>query len=226
MDEQQSFEELVREKGYLQLDQPHPGSPGHNTLMIAVFPGPTGKRFDPKALRVRVLDEDGYMCQRTLGPAAQVDDARHVRLGDVDIWDWNEDWHGFFTFGGLLEGVSDPDMVVYTLRSSAPILELRTPAESVPDKLASRVQALIGEIEVAWGDDDEGFALRLAQLDPLQLYVAAINSILSGQEGSRALHTTLADFHNALHREKAWLKATGAMPSDTLLLQDLLAREK
>jgi hypothetical protein len=93
----------------------------------------------------------------------------------------------FLTFGGLLEMTPDRDKVVYTLRSPAPVLEILGQEASIPDQLAFETESLLSREAARWGRDDRGFEQRLAQTEPLQLYMAVLHSLLQRHKQIEAM---------------------------------------
>ncbi|MFQ6057750.1 MAG: hypothetical protein ACE5MB_02565 [Anaerolineae bacterium] len=131
----------------------------------------------------------------------------------------------FFTFGGSLEVTSGPREEVYSIRSPAPILELTAQQETIPDQLASETELLMGEMGARWGLDEEGFHRRLAEVDPLQFYLAALQSILRHYEHAHTLEEVDREFCDALRREREWLVTKGLWPANPPMLEDLLTPE-
>ncbi|RMF37978.1 MAG: hypothetical protein D6759_01680 [Chloroflexi bacterium] len=89
--------------------------------------------------------------------------------------------------------------------------------------MATEVEALIGEIHARWGKKDEGYLRRLAEVDPFQLYLAAVHSMLSNFETHLALQEQDPDLHSLLHAEKEWLTQRGRWPETPPTLESLLA---
>jgi hypothetical protein len=119
VNQQLSFES-VRDLGYQLLPRTHRDSPGGSGLVVALRKEPTGKHFDPKAIRVRLRDVHGVAKQRSLSLLSQAPDSDRVCPGRVILTDRMDKRVEFFTFGGSLQVISAPDAQVYALRSSAP----------------------------------------------------------------------------------------------------------
>ena len=81
----------------------------------------------------------------------------------------------------------------------------------------------MGQVQARWGSNDAGFARRLAQVDPLQFYLASLHSILLRCRQSRALQECLEDLYDVLLREKDWLMRAGQWPALLPTLEELLA---
>jgi hypothetical protein len=162
--DKQSVLELMKDWGYYPLAKPHPDSPGYSGLLVAIRKEPTSKHFDVQMLRLRLRDEHGRAKSRAFIWLSPLEGTGHVCPGAVTLEDRSGKQVDFFTFGGALETTSGPGEIVYSLRSPAPVLELTTPEETVPDQLAIETEELLGRIGVKWGEDEEGFNQRLAEV--------------------------------------------------------------
>jgi hypothetical protein len=228
--EEQSILHLMENWGYYLLPKSHPDSPGYTGLLVAIRKLPTEKHFDPKTIRLRLRDEYDQARWTTLGLHSPVElpikASIHACPGEVILRDHTDKRADFFVFGGSLEAVSVPGETVYSLRSPAPILRLTDDPESVPDQVASETEALIGELRVRWGSDEEGFARRLAQVDPFQFYLATLQAILARYERDHhALQDAFHVFYLALRDEKRRLMDGGQWPAILPALEELLASD-
>jgi hypothetical protein len=223
MDEQ-SVLELMKRWGYFPLPKPHPDSPGYSGLLVAIREQPTGKHFDPQTLHLRLRDEKGLARWRTLSWLSPLEAGTdHACAGLVTLYDRSGKRVDFFTFGGTLEVTSVPGEVVYALRSPAPVLELTAHDETAPDQLASETELLMGEMEERWGLDEQGYDRRLAAVEPLQFYLAVLQSILLHYERARVLEKAYHQLYDVLRQEKEWLVEKRIWPVKSLVLEDLLA---
>jgi len=224
---EQSILHLMENWGYYLLPKSHPDSPGYTGLLVAIREEPTERHFDPQSMRLRFRDEHDkakWITLRLHSPLeVPIEASLRVCPGKVVLRDRMDKRVDFFVFGGSLEAVSVPGETVYSLRSPAPILELTGDLESVPDQLASETEALISELQARWGLDEEGFARRLAQVDPLQFYLATLEAILARYEQDHTLQEAFHEFYLALHNEKRWLTERGQWPATLPRLEELLA---
>jgi hypothetical protein len=219
----QSLLELMKDQGiYCFRPLPH-HSLGYPGLAIAMRPSPTGEHFDPDTVRLRLRNRAGIAAWTTLSWSSVSVASEAVCLGRAILSDRSKGCIEFYTFGGSLELIRGPDEVVVALRSPAPILELDPAEETVADQLACETEALLGKAEVAWGQDEQGFNQRLAEMDPVQLYIAALCSILHQYSFCGSLRETYRECSEALLREKHRLRAEGLWPANPPLLGDLLA---
>lgn len=226
--EEQSILHLMDNWGYYLLPKPHPHSPGYTGLLVAIRKIPTEKHFDPQTIRLRLRDKYDQAKWTTLWlhspQELPLEASIHVCPGEVILRDRTDKRANFFVFGGSLEATSVPGETVYSLRSPAPILQLTDDPESVPDQLASETEALIGELQVKWGSDEERFARRLAQVDAFQFYLATLQAILAHYEQDHhTLEETFHEFYLALRNEKRRLMEGGQWPATLPTLGELLA---
>jgi hypothetical protein len=220
---EQSIFELMKNWGYHLLDKPHPGSPGYTGLLVAIRKEPTDKHFDPQTLHLRLRGEYGGAGWRTFVWLAPLEGTGHVCPGTVTLKERSGKQVEFYTYGGSLEMTSGSGEVVYSLRSPAPVLELTAHEETIPDQLAAETEELLARIEVGWGTDEKGFSRRLAEIEPLQFYLAALASITNHYEQVHILEEAYHGFAGALRREREWLVERHLWPDEPLLLEDLLA---
>jgi hypothetical protein len=219
----QAIIEYMKGWGYRTLPVHHPGSPGYSGLVVAIRHRPTQQHYDPQRLHLHVRDEDGQASWRTLSwltPAAYSD---HFCPGPIILHDRHDRAAEFFAFGGTLQAISRETEWIYVLRSGAPILELTADEETLSDQLASEVEELMAEAKAGWQGDDEGFDRRLGDVDPVLLYSAAVNSLLSRLQDSPAMMTSYTHLAGLLKQEKAWLMQQHLWPAARLRIADLLS---
>jgi hypothetical protein len=218
-----SLLELMKNWGYYLLPQSHRDSPGCAGVLVVIREQPTGKHFDPKKLYLPLRDVDGIARWTKLSWSSPTTDSNHVCPGRVILSDRFDKRVEFFTFGGSLEVTSGLGEMVCSLHSPAPVLELVAQQETIPDQLASETEALMGKIRARWYLDDKGFNQRLAEVNPLQFYLATLQSILFQYEHTPALEEVYHELRDSLLREKAWLVAKDLWPANPPRLEDLLA---
>jgi hypothetical protein len=222
---EQSLLELVKNWGYYLLPKSHLDSPGYTGLLVAIRKQPTGEHFDPQTLHLRLRDETGIARWRTLSWLTPLEGSTRSCPGRVILRDRRGKSVEFFTFGGRLEVTSAPGEMVYSLRSLAPILELTTQSETTFEQLAYETEAAMGEIEAKWQPNEAEFGRRLANVDPFQFYLAALQSILLHYERAQSLERAYHEFHESLFQEKEWLVAEGLWPASLPALETLFASE-
>jgi hypothetical protein len=216
-------EEIARANngwGYRLLPKAHPHSPGHTGLLATLCAEPTRLHYDPESLRLR-LHENGQAIWTTLTLASPLRKTWPVCPGLVSLRDRLGKRVDFFVFGGLLTGQADPDKVVYRLESPAPVLEIVNYSTALPDQFAAEVELMLSKFRPRFGTDDQGFARRLAQVEPFQFYTASLESILLHYQRVHTLYVTYHTLYTALCKEKAWLQANGQWPAQSLTLSKL-----
>jgi hypothetical protein len=132
----------------------------------------------------------------------------------------------FFTFGGHLETVTQPDERIIILRSPVPILEIFNDLTCISDQLAFEAEGLLARMHARWTKDDEGFARRLGQAEPLEFYLASLNEIMGRYEHHRDLRSSWPGFYSKLVAEKDWLIQQGRWPDSVTSPEDILAPPK
>jgi len=218
---EQNFLQKMENWGYYLLPKFHPNSPGYTGLLVAIRETPTKQHFDPELIHLRLSDEDGLVRSVTLKLKPSFSRPSHICPGRVVLYDRKDKRVHFYTFGGSLETISVPNETVYFLHSPGSILEITSDLRSVPDQLAFEVEALLGECQAKWGSNDNGFACRLAQIDPLQFYQTSLQTILTRYQQYRALRRSHLEFYSSLLKEKEWLAQAGQWPVTLSLLEDL-----
>jgi len=219
---EQSLVHQMENWGYYLLPRPHPYCPGYTGLLIAIREKPTQAHFDPELIRLYIRGEDGLAERVTLRLESPIR-SRDVCPGRVILLDRKEKRVDFFTFGGSLEVASTPGERVYSLRSPAPIMEISNFEVGLADDLVFEIEAMIGEVRARWGEDEEGFAWRIAHVDPLQLYIASLHSIFMRYEQAPTLLKDLPGFYDMLLEERRCLAAGGQWPEHPPTLEELLA---
>ena len=220
---EQSVVHQMENWGYYLLPKQHPHSPGYSGLLVAIRETPTEMHFDPESMRLRLTDAHGAADWTTQSLRWFFRGTRRVFPGRVILRDRIDKRVAFFAFGGSVEATHIPGEAVYSLRSPAPVLRLTGPPETTPDQLAFETEVALGELAARWIPNEDEFARRLAQMNPLQLYLASLHSILARYKQTFALREIFHDLYNALLAEKRWLMKTGQWPATPLSLEELLA---
>ncbi len=212
--------------GYYTLPPRHEHCIGYTGLLILMRHEPISKQvaFDPRVTRLRLLDWDGKAHWTTFKVTTPFPMSRVVCPGPITIQDRDGQRATFFTFGGSMEARDEtPNEKVYSLRSSAPVLELTSTKTTPANQLASEVEALWAELQMSWGMEDEKFWRKLTKTRPFHLYVATLQAILDHYEQITDLHTSPQQqaLHHALLLEKSWLEGTDQWPESPPKLADL-----
>ncbi len=222
MDSQEIIE-YARGWGYRTLPKHHPGSLGYSGLVVAIRERPTQHHYDPQRLHLQLRDEDGEAVWRTFSWLTPTAESDHFCPGRIILYDRHDSAAEFFAFGGTVQAISGQGEWLYLLESPAPILELIADEESLADQLAAEVEELMAEAKAGWEGDDEGFDRRLGGVDPVRLYSAAVNSLLTQYQDSHALMASYERLAGMLAQEKAWLMQRHLWPAARLRIADLLS---
>jgi hypothetical protein len=211
--------------GYQLFPESHYYSAGYNELDIFIREKPSDRHYDPESVRLQLRDRYGFARWTTLEVGSAFKESRHVCPGRVILHDRVDKRVQFFSFGGSLEAVTNSGGVMYCLRSSAPVLGLNQPAQRATDQFVFETEEMIGKLKAEWEVNDAGFDQRLAQVDPLQFYLASVFSVLAHLKDAPALQQSFAGLYAMLSRERTWLRETGHWPTSPLRLEELLAPE-
>jgi hypothetical protein len=223
---EQSVIHQMENWGYYLLPKQHPHSPGYSGLLVAIRETPTEMHFDPESMRLRLEDARGEVSRTTLSLRWSFRGTRRVFPGRIILRDRIGKRAEFFAFGGSVKATHIPGKTVYSLRSPAPVLRLTGPPETTPDQLASETEVVQGKLAAKWIPNEDEFARRLAQMNPLRLYLASLDSILARYKQTFSLREIFHDLYDALLAEKRWLMKTGQWPATPLSLEELLAPDR
>ena len=229
MNEIQDVLQRMEDWGYLPLHKPHPHSPGHRQLLVALRRRPTEKHFDPYEVQLWLRNEHGSAQHTALAldpllkPSSEL---KRVCPGYIIIRDRKEKRVAFFTFGGTMNVVFGSGEAVCSFRSPAPIIRVTEPPEDGPSRMAVEVETLMGETRARWGREDAEYLRRLADVEPFQFYLAAVHSMRHHFEDHPALQEEDHELALLLRSEKEWLTASGQWPAKPPTLESLLAPER
>ncbi|MCA9944254.1 MAG: hypothetical protein KC449_12280 [Anaerolineales bacterium] len=212
--------------GYYTLPPRHENCVGHTGLLILMRRQSPREQvaFEPQTIHLRLLDWDGKAHWTVFKATTPFPMSRVVCPGRIIIRNQNGEEARFFIFGGSLEARDEaPGEKVYSLRSSAPVLEVTTGKTTAADLLASEVEAVLARLQASWGMGDEAFWHHLTKLYPFQLFVTLLQEILARYETESELQTDeqWQALVHALKHEKSWLIETGQWPEKTSTLADL-----
>jgi hypothetical protein len=136
-----------------------------------------------------------------------VDESGRLVAGSVVLTDRREKEVEFFNFGGTVERITTESALVYAFDSPAPILGLTAAGNTVSDQLAFETEGILGELEEQYEERyGRAFPKRLAEIDPVSLYVAIVNSILTRYEEAPRLEEAFHGLYDALREEKSRLQ--------------------
>lgn len=201
---EQSLLHKLETWGHYALPRPHKGSPGHTGLLILLRLQPGGRHFDPQSIHIRLQNWDNTPHWTTLAADTEFQQSRRVHPGKLTIQERDGDRVEFFTFGGTLEAEALPGEMVYSLRSSAPILALTMDTETAVDQLAAETQALFAKIEAQHNWREQTLLAKALVYSPEQLYLAMLTTLWRQDEATAVLRQSHPALHHLLAAEKAW----------------------
>lgn len=206
---EQSLLHKLETWGYYALPRPHESSPGHTGLLILLRHQPSGHHFDPQSIHIRLQNWDNIPHWTTLEAGTAFQQSRRVHPGKVTVQEIDGDKAEFFTFGGKLEAEALPREVIYSLRSSAPVLALTKERETAVDQLAAETQALFAKIEAHHGWREQTLLENALRYSPEQLYLSVLTSLWRQDEEAIILRQSHPALSHLLKGERAWFMDNG-----------------
>jgi hypothetical protein len=185
---------LNMELGYVLHPPRRRSEPGYAGIDVVLEKLPTGRHFDPKKIRLGLVDKNGEINIVTLEHPCVGEDHLRACAGPVDVFGYNDKRLEVFTFGGEMLIEPGDDCTRARLRSDAPVL-VRVSAFSTAGLFMEEAEAVLALRRGAWGHDPETFDQRLAIAKPLVLYYAFVSAIL---ERLKALPVTEGDIEERL----------------------------
>jgi hypothetical protein len=212
---------LMRQWGYYLEPKAHAFSPGYAGISVAIRARPTHRHYDPETIILCLLNQ-GSVERTQLGLLSRNPAVRRVCPGRVALQDRFQKRTDFYTYGAELFTISGKDETIYRFESNAPILWLNENEDSFPGHLEAQTGALLAGIRTQWRRQDALFARQLAEVEPMDLYLATLRSIDERYARSRALRGNFNYFYARLQREILWQRATGHFHADGPRLETLL----
>jgi len=214
---QQTFLQRLESFGYTTLPRPHAESPGYGGLLVVLRQEPTAHQ--PETMQLRLHDWDGQMPMMKLHADLNQPLSHVVCPGRIVIRSRQEREVTFYTFGGSLESETLAGETVFSLRSTAPVLELLPDQETVSDLLAAETEDLLARAEPQQQLSSRQMLDQLVKAGPEAVYLAVLQSLLPKGEGTAVTHHH-PDFSNMLTRERNWYQKRERWP---LIPHDLTA---
>lgn len=210
--------------GYFLLPKVRVHCPGYSGLLVAMRETPTQAHFDPEVMRVRYADQSdaGWA---TIKLHSALEDGRHVLAGRIIVSDRVDKRVEFFTFGSSITVETTPHEVIYSVTSTAPILELTDDTENTANQIASEAEGVIAVCKASYAQHDDQVEAKFAVADPMALYVTALRLLIRHYERRQSLREGHHLTYAILTEERKWLLENGqwqtAIPaSDTLYAQE------
>ncbi len=176
---------MERYPGYQFYPSQYSPALGHPKVDIYLMSEPAGRFFDTFQAAFLVPDQGDVKELLIEHPWNEWMGNPHVQIlpGRFQLREKDGDLHYGFSLGGEIEIKNIEAATVCTVTSSAPIFNLSDDPDALGDVIANEVEGLLARREAAWGENVSGYARRLANAEPLSLFIAI-------------LHTLVQDFQN------------------------------
>jgi hypothetical protein len=212
---------LMQSWGYYLEPKAHTFSPGYAGISVAVRATPTHRHYDPETITLFLLNQ-GDVERTQLGIRSRSTMVRCVCPGRVTLRDRHQKRTDFYTYGAKLSTVSGQNETIFRFVSNAPVLWLGEAGDSFPMHLDAQTEAILAGIHTQWRRQDDLFARRLAEVEPMDLYLATLRSIEERYVRYPVLQVSFNYFYGRLRREILWQQATGHFQVDGPRLETLL----
>lgn len=199
---------------------------GHPRVDIYLTSEPVGRFFDTFQASFSVIS-DGNIKELCIehpweewmgGQGAKVVAGRfHLREKDADAL------YGF-SLGGEITIQNLGDATLCTLTSSAPIFNLSDNPEALGVGIANEIEGLLAKREAAWGENSSGYSQKLAEADPLTLFIVVIYHLeleIQSLPAAVRSHGYQEIFHQ-LKQARQILEQAGVWPEKIPDIQEIL----
>lgn len=221
---QKTFLQHLETLGYYPLPQTHANSPGFSGLLIVLRENANG--HEPEIAQIRLREWDGKSPMKQLHANGTEPLRGIVCPGRVVIRSRQEREATFYTFGGTLDSEQLSGETVFSLRSTAPILELQSDHETLADLLADETEALFARAEAQHQLSSQQLLDLLTSVGAEAVYLAVLHSLLPQSEEMTGSNPYPAGFINLLQQECNWYKDMGRWPLFPIGLYELLQKAK
>jgi hypothetical protein len=194
--------------GYYLLPGHHPNSPGHSGLLVAIREHPTRMHYDPETIQLRFADQTDDHWE-TLTLHSNMNSSRRVMAGRIIISDRVDKRVEFFCYGATIETVTTPHEVIYTMGSTAPVLELTDRTDSTANLIAAEAESIIATWRAESGLGEEDAFTTLAGSEPLILYGLTIRALVRHYARWKGLRDGHRLTYDTLIGERKWVQESG-----------------
>ena len=214
-----SFLQHLETFGYYPLPRTHADSPGYSGLLVVVRKKP--QDHEPERIQLRLHDWTGNTSMVNLH--ADIDEGQSyiVCPGRISIQSLKEREVTFYSFGGSIESEVLAEETIYSLRSTAPVLELVTARETSADLLADEAEILIAETMAQQRLSTDEMQHRLVKAGPEAVYLAVLQSLV-GEDEESAVAQLHPDLFKVLQNEQKWYKRNQRWPVNAHNLASLV----
>ena len=213
-----------KELGFIFIPFKERESIGFKELIINIAEIPSGKHFDPVAIDFFAATKDQTAVEEfTVFHPYSNNMKMDIVAGKIDMKDKKGKREEAFSFGGSLHILSQSENTQCRLVSNAPILPLN-PRNTPVHNLLDEIQILMAERKAAWiQEGEEAFEKKLINIDPLQLCVVCLNTILKEfsdpELQSLGTNRILVDL---IRKEINYLKESGMWPAEIPSIVEIL----
>jgi hypothetical protein len=222
MNDQSVFEQ-INLQGYCLLPKSRPGILGYPEILFVLSALPPLEQCSLRSIRLWLAHGNGHRDCSALHLTEIARRTCHVCPGSVILQGWSDKRLEFCTFGGTLETATFLDETLCSLRSVAPILPINRTASGILDKLAFEAKAILDKQAAQWGRGDRNIVRRLCTIDPLQLYLATLQSMLNRFSQYQSLRPYYDDIYQVLLQEREWFSGTTQRPAAAPSLEEMLS---
>lgn len=163
--------------GYVLYPPRRKTDPGYSQLDIFLSDRISGLHFDPKQLRLPIVDDvNGVSMARLDHPYVGQLNLR-LCAGPIDLYGYEDKRLEIFTFGGQVVITPGDEYSRVEMKSEAPILVRVGPQESAT-LLMEEAELLLALRRGVWDEHPGEYEKRLSSQEPLELYHALLEAIL------------------------------------------------
>ena len=179
--------------------------PGYPRLDVWLSDQISGMHFDPRQLRLPVLDQSGGVEWTTIDhPYSGLSNLR-LCAGPIDMLGFGEKRLELFSFGGELKIERSEEFTLVGLYSEAPYL-VRFSTDAVTIRLMEEAELVLALRRGVWDEHPGEFDRRLSAAQPLELYHAILETILKRMKDLPSMYTeSEQQFLYQLRSEREWI---------------------
>lgn len=150
--------------------------PGYSRVDVWLSDRVSGKHFDPRQLRLPVVDEIGYVNWMMIDHPYTGASRLRLCAGPIDLIGYAEKRLEIFSFGGELAIERYDESTLVVLKSESPFL-VRFNVDAAPILLIEEAELLLALRRGVWDEHPGEFDRRLSIAEPLELYHAILQNI-------------------------------------------------
>jgi len=214
------------ELGYILYPPANPGALGHPRLDVNLYPAPTGKHFDPREITLPACDPYQGAYHLTLFHPADTGEYQ-VCIGRIILVNFSNTKVEIFSFGGHLQAENQSEDSHFQLTSPAPIFDLgRFSADQLV--LVSEYESQLALLKAAWRREDLEFEQRLAEIDPLTLFVALTAAVENRLHmlPINSRNDNYWKFQHTIHAAIRFINPEGVLPTGSPTVQELFMQSE